>query len=358
MLSFYVGYITAMVVKKPLAWPDPLDGFTNVRLFQQYQLWSLGLICLPLLAFNLKQKTRMWLYFALTSWWVLLYYAASRGVVLGWLVAMVTTAIIYKNAAWPFLRIQLISAVTGLTAYYVLFKMIPVWIAASAASMQSTAITTSTVFRTMTSDRIDLWKVSLVMIDNFPLLGVGPMHYYWYNQFGTHPHNSILQLAAEFGLPATFIMLTIVALSFRYWFKRFNKNKLQGTSKLNSNFSIILFFTIIANGAYSLVEGVIVMPISQVLMFTVIGLMIGQYTEGDWYKLRNIAPKNKLRFRPVFAIVVLVAMVWSTFPELNRGLTSNQRHIRVNERAFSLPSSNIIPRIWMQKRRVENPQRN
>lgn len=356
ILSFYVGYITAMIFKKPLVWPHPLYGFSNVRLFQQYQLWGLGLICLPLLAFNLNQKTRMWLYFALTSWWVLLYYAASRGIVLGWIVAMITTAIIYQKAAWPFLRIQFINAMTGLAAYYVLFKLIPVWIAASTASMTDNAITTSTVFRTMTTDRIDLWKVSLVMIDNFPLLGVGPMHFYWYNKFGTHPHNSILQLAAEFGLPATFIILTISIVGFYFWFKHFNKHGLQGASKLQTNFSIILFFTVIANGAYSLVEGVIVMPISQVLMFTVIGLMIGQYTEGAWYKSKNSTIKTKLRFRPVFAIIVLVAMISSTLPELVRGLTSDQRPVRANERAFSLAPDTIIPRIWVQQRRIENSQ--
>lgn len=356
MVSFYVGYITAMLVKKTLAWPYPFYGFSNIRLFQQYQLWSLGLICLPLLAFELKQNIRLWLYFALTCWWVLLFYAASRGVTLGWLLALVLTAFVYKKQAWPFLRIQLISAATGLGAYLVLFKAIPMWVASTvtnvATSSAGSAIVTSTVFRDTVSDRTDLWKVAYVMIKNFPFFGVGPMHFYFYNKFGTHPHNSVLQIAAEWGLPATLIILAILGYSFNCWFKKFNPTKLQTASKLDSNLAMILFFTIIANGAYSLVEGVIVMPISQVLMFTMIGLMIGQYTEGIWLTA-NIQAKSKFRFRPIFAGVVLVFLVLSTLPELVRGLTSYERYYVPGERAFSMGPGTINPRIWMQQRRVE-----
>lgn len=358
MVSFYTGYITAIAVHKPLAWPYPFYGFSNIRLFQQYQLWGIGLICLPLMAFNLKQNTRLWLQFALACWWVLLFYAASRGVTLGWLLATLATAVIYKKSAWPFLRLQLISAFIGLCAYQLLFKIVPQWIASTATSTASSivenvstshAVVTSTIFRDTISDRTDLWKAAYVMIKNFPSLGVGPMHFYFYTPFGTHPHNSVLQLAAEWGLPVTLITLSITGYAFYCWMKKFSPKQLQTINKLNTNLIIILFFTIIANGAYSLVEGVIVMPISQVLMFTMIGLMIGQYTEKTWL-LSNTPLSSKLSFRPIFAGFVLVFLVLSVMPELMRGLTSNTRVIPLNERAFSM-GSGINPRIWMQQRR-------
>lgn len=346
MVSFYTGYITAMIVKNPLAWPYPFYGFSNIRLFQEYQLWSLGLICLPLLAFNLKRNLRLWLYFALSCWWVLLFYAASRGVILGWLVAIVITAIVYKKLAWPFIRIQLISAFAGLCAYHVLFKIIPSWIFASSTN----AIITSTIFRDTVTDRTDLWKVALVMIKNFPSLGVGPMHFYFYNTYGTHPHNSVLQIASEWGLPAAIIVAGILGFSFYCWMRKFNGQQLKMTTQLNSNLAIILLFTITASAAYSLVEGVIVMPISQVLMFTIIGLMIGQYTEKTWFTMNIEAIKYKLRFRSIFAVLVLVFLGSSTMPELMRGITSNNRALSSGERAFSI-GPGINPRIWMQQRR-------
>ena len=354
LISFYVGYITAISVKKAIIWPAPFFGFNNIRLFQQYQLWGLGLISLPLLAFDLKKIMRIWLYVALVAWWVLLFYAASRGVTLGWLLAMLVTAIVYRNAAWSFLKIQLITSLSGLVVYFLLFHFVPLWIAPHISGTDaSSIIVSSTIFRDTTYDRIDLWKVAYVMIKNFPLLGVGPMHFYYYNSFGTHPHNSLLQLASEFGLPAALIMVWIVGNCAYFWYKRFNASRLQFEPKLNANLAIILFFTMIANGAYSLVEGVIVMPISQVLMFTMIGLMIGQYTSGN-LQTDITVQKNNFRFRPFFAVVVLILMSLSVMPEILRGLTSYERYYQPGEQAFSMGPGVINPRIWMQQRRIES----
>lgn len=345
MVSFYTGYVTAMIVKKPLVWPNPFYGFSNIRLFQQYQLWTLGLICLPLLAFDLKKNVRHWLYFTLTCWWVLLFYAASRGVILAWLIAILLTAIVYKKLAWQFLLINLMNAFSGGCTYLLLFKAIPNWIA-------SNSTVTSSIFRSTFEDRIDLWKVALVMIDNFPLLGVGPMHFHFYNSFGTHPHNSVLQIASEWGLPATAIILAITSYCFYCWMKKFNASQLDNTTKVNKNLSIILFFTIVANCAYSLVDGVIVMPISQVLMFTTIGLMIGQYNKNTCFTINIEHIKFRPRFRPIFAVLVLALMLSSTMPELMRGISSNNRVLASDERAFST-GPGINPRIWMQQRRKD-----
>jgi O-antigen ligase len=352
MVSFYTGYFTAMAVGKPLIWPYPFYGFSNIRLFQQYQLWGLGLICFPLLTFELKSKFTYLFYLMLSAWWVLSFYAASRGVTLGWILAIFFTAIVYRKASWPFLKIQLISALAGLALYFVLFHLVPMWITFEIKN--GTAETTSmvvarTIFRDTTYDRLDLWKVAYLMIKTFPLLGVGPMHFHFYNSFGTHPHNSVLQVAAEWGLPSTLIILAILGYSFNCWHRKFNGKKIQSISKFDSNLSVILFFTIIANGAYSLVEGVIVMPISQVLMFTVIGLMIGQYTYGRAVPVKS----NRIGFRPLFAGVVLIFMTLSVMPELVRGLTSNERYYQPGERAFSMGPGIINPRIWMQQRRIE-----
>ena len=351
MVSFYVGYATAIAVGKQLTWPYPFFGFSNIRLFQQYQLWGIGLICLPLLTFDLSAKQHRALYAALTLWWVLLFYAASRGVTLGWILAMLATAAFYRKSAWQFLRIQLISALGGLIGYLLLFKAIPAWLA-SASSTATQAIVTSTIFRDTTYDRLDLWKAAYVMIKNFPILGVGPMQFYFYTPFGTHPHNSVLQFAAEWGLPATLIILAMLAYAAKCWLKQFGPTGLANKSEADKQLAIVLFFTMIANGAYSLVEGVIVMPISQILMFTMIGLMIGQYTSGSRYPAKP-ERLGKFRFRPIVAGITLLFLTLSVMPELMMGLTSYQRYYAPGDRAFAMAPDTINPRIWMQQRRVE-----
>ena len=333
MVSFYAGYITTCVLKIPLLWPLPFTGFSNIRSFNQYQLWSLGLIGLPLLAFELKINTRRWLHLALACWWVLLFYSASRGVLIAWLAGLLMTAIVYKKLAWPFLCLQLTNMAAGFCGYYLLFKVIPIL-------LQSTLVTMP-VIRTTINDRIELWNQAIILIKNFPLFGVGPMHYAWYNTTNAHPHNSVLQLAAEWGLPATLIVLSITGYGLYSWLKRFNAKSLPSNSKLDNHLAIVLFFTFIANAAYSLVDGVIVTSISQVMMFTTIGLMIGQYTYGHLAVIKNkpMFFKGRATFRPIFAGLVLVAMIWSTLPEVAQGLSGN-------EKGFSMGYLAAGPRFW------------
>jgi putative inorganic carbon (HCO3(-)) transporter len=326
MLSFYTGYITATIFKTPLNWPLPFTGFTNVRSFNQYQLWGLGLLCLPFFNNNLNKNKRTCLHFALTSWWVLLFYSASRGVLLAWLIGVLATAIIYRKNAWLFLRLQLIHIITGFISYNILFKIIPAY--------SQHNLVTGTVMRETTNDRIGLWVNAIALIREFPLFGAGPMHFAWFSQSNAHPHNSILQLAAEFGLPATLIVLSILAYGLNCWLRKFNANTFKSQKELDSQLAIILLFTVITNAAYSMVDGVIVTPISQVLMFTVIGLMIGHYCYGH---STNVKPK----VRPIFASIVLLSMIWSTLPEIAQGLSGN-------EKGFSMGYTAAGPRFWRE----------
>lgn len=327
MLSFYTGYITATIVKKPLIWPFPFTGFTNIRSFNQYQLWGLGLLLLPLICFELKKSTRILLHIAMVAWWVLLYYSASRGVLIAWLIGACITILVYQKIAWPFLKLQLAYLIGGFASYYVLFKFIP--------KMHGSLLVTNTVIRETTNDRLDLWNQAIIMIKTYPIFGVGPMHYAWFNKTNGHPHNSILQLAAEWGLPATAIILAIAIYAFYCWFKKFSPNQMKTKSTLDKNLAVILFFTMITNAAYSMVDGVIVMPISQVLMFTMIGLVIGQYVTAV-----NVFP-HQSTLRPWIAGLLLITLAWSTYPEIKQGLSGDRK-------GFSMGHTAIGPRFWRE----------
>lgn len=331
MTSFYVGYITAMTFKTPLNWPFPFTGFSNIRSFNQYQLWLLGLVSFPLLSFEFKSKIKLTcLYLSLTLWWVLLFYSASRGVLIAWFVGLLFTVIAYRTHAYSFLKLQLIQISTGFFIYYLLFKIIP--------SINQSTLVTGTVFRETTNDRLALWNLAIDLIQKFPILGVGPMGYAWYSKSNAHPHNSLLQLASEWGLIATTIILIILGYGLYYWFKKFNMSSLKSLSKPDKSLTIILFFTIITNATYSLVDGVLVTPISQVLMFTIIGLMIGHYADP---KETSIHYKSKTR--PVLSGIILLVMLWSTYPEISNGLTGD-------EKGFSIGHTALGPRFWKEVR--------
>lgn len=335
MVSFYVGYITAVIFKTPLKWPLPFTGFSNIRSFNQYQLWSLGLIALPILAFDLKNTARRCLQIALVFWWVLLFYSSSRGVLLAWVVSATLTAIIYRKSAFPFLRLQLMLIGAGYFTYYLLFRIIP--------KLNESTLITGTVLRETVNDRIGLWSQALTLAAESPILGVGPMHFAWHYPTSAHPHNSVLQLAAEFGIPATIILLTLAGYGVYCWLKKFNVTQLETSNNLDKNISVILFFTLITNSTYSFVDGVIVMPISQVMMFSVIGLLIGHYAYHTKPLLQDdhTQTKGKFKFMAIFALVTFVALIWSAMPEIMQGLSGS-------EKGFSTEQSAIGPRLWRQ----------
>lgn len=333
LLAFYTGYLSATIVKKPLNWPDPFTGFNNIRSFNQYQLWGLAFLTLPLFWLDLKKSTRLILHTALIAWWVLLYYSASRGVLIAWLGAIIITGIVYRQAAWSFIKMQASHMALGLLCFHILFKVIP-------ETNQST-LKTLDIVRSTTSGRIALWEQAIAMIKAFPIFGAGPMHFAWYNKTNAHPHNSILQLASEWGIPATLIMLFIVLYTLFHWMKKFNFSRLQKETALQKNLSVILFFTILANCAYSFVDGVIVMPISQVLMFTMIGVMLGQYANENKEELPYTA-----RIRPLIAVLMLITLLWSNYPEVKQGLSGDPKY-------FSMEHTAIGPRFWRETKVIE-----
>ena len=329
MFSFYVGYIAATISYTPLTWPAPLTGFTNIRSFNQFQLWTLGLITLPLLTVDFKSThTRKWLHLALACWWILLFYSASRGAILSLSLGIFITAMIYRKLAWPFIRLQLAYIAAGFLGYHVLFQLIPY--------LRGSAIVTGTVMRDSTSDRLELWSQCLNLIQNHPVFGVGPMHFAWYSNTNAHPHNSVLQIIAEWGLPAALLILAIAGYGLIGWLKKFNIGSLLHKSSLDCNLAIALFFSAVTSFVYSLVDGVIVMPISQVLMFTIIGLMIGYYSKDN-----VTAVKRKSIFMPIFAGITLAALIWSTLPEILQSASGDPKR-------FSMGYSAAGPRFWLE----------
>lgn len=333
MVAFYVGYITATVFKTAVTWPGPITGFNNVRFFNQYQLWTLGLITLPVLGFNLNNThTRRWLHFGLVLWWVLLFHSASRGVLLAWCAGILVTAVIYRKSAWPFIRLQLFYMTAGFLSYQILFQIIP--------HIREFSVVTGTVIRDTTYDRIELWNQSFDLIRNYPIFGAGPMHFAWYNHTSpsAHPHNSVLQIISEWGLPAAFLMFTITLYGLRCWLKKFNLAALQSRTEHDRHLAIILSFTIITNAAYSLVDGVIVMPISQVMMFTIIGLMLRFYHDE-----KPIKSTDRSLFKSVFACLTLITLIWSALPEILQSASGSEKRFSINYTATS-------PRIWIELR--------
>ena len=121
---------------------------------------------------------------------MLLFTSGGRGTVFGFLIASLAVAVLFRKDAVRWLGLQVSAAAVGGILYGVLYY-------ATAAR--------SLLHRSPTSDsgRFEYWGFALEQIQSAPVLGVGPMHYAVYPEsMGGHPHNAVLQFAAEWGLIA------------------------------------------------------------------------------------------------------------------------------------------------------------
>jgi putative inorganic carbon (hco3(-)) transporter len=327
LIGFFAGYLASFIEQIPLRWPEPFHGFTNLRFFNQYQLWTLALMSLPLLTIQHEKRSLKLLIFALISgWWMMLFASAGRGVLLALFTSGVATYALYGKMTLPFFRLQLAASLTGFGTHILLFRIIPYFLI---DPLYSGSALTGSLLRFTTMDRLALWQKALTMIQEHPFFGVGPMHYAWYpNEIAAHPHNSILQMAAEWGIPASAIVLILSFYGLYRWLKTFSHFTLSSSVELYRHLPIILFFTLITNVLYSLVDGVIVMPMSQVMMSVLIGLMFGCYAALE-EKQDQIHSINNIKFYKLSASITLVTLLCSLWPDLIPRITGEDEKIPI-----------------------------
>ena len=329
--SVLTAYIAAMTSSYNWHPHDLFLGFSNIRFFNQLQSWTLPLIVVPLILYAQKNKG----YFAgilliSACWWLLLLISGSRGTMLAMAVAMIASLVIYKKDAITWLRLQVIAAIMGITLYTLLFYIIPFLLA---VEISDTSITRSS----SVNARFYLWERAWYFIQQNPFLGIGPMNYACdpQNLIAAHPHNSVLQVATEWGIPAAVITLFIFLYGLYFWIKRNNQSLPEKTTK-SLNIRIALFASLIAGTTHSLFSGVIVMPVSQIMMILTIGWMIGiHFSSRPQRKKSNITST-------LFPCIVIISISFLVI-----GINQSPPPKEAME-VQNLTASKFIPRFWQQ----------
>jgi len=313
---FFTAFLASFIENIPLQWPEPFSGFSNVRFFNQYQIWSITLLALPLLIYpELDKRLKFFLKIIATGWAILLFASASRGAVLSVLLAMLMTLFLFKEYAKEFLKLNGLILIAGLIGYLFLFKLIPVLL-----ENQVTVDWEPTKDITNSSGRIELWQYAIQYIIDNPWLGIGPMHYAYYpGPTHAHPHNSLLQWACEMGIPSTLLVIFLIYSGLSAWVKKFyhlnNNNKLYAPSHL----WIALFCSLCSGLIYSLVSGVIVMPLSQITMALIIGWMLGIYFQDQ--ESKPVSQLQHISFM-LLAGATLITLTYTVLPSLLPRLNS------------------------------------
>lgn len=266
-LRFGTEYIAVVVEHDGSALESSWHPFQNPRYFAKAATWTLPLLWLaPRLTLRFHRPLQYGSAAATVLIWSQLLGSGSRGALLGMAVSVVVAAIFFGRSGRAYGIWQTACATAGLLlwGFFALFYDVS---------------TPDHIARTGLSGRDDLYRAALLDIRSAPVIGIGPLHY---SELGRHAetsvagtHNLPLQLAAEWGLPATLLLLApLLALGWRL-FVLARESGVAGAVSPQQPMRIAIFSSIAAAMVHGLFANVANEPISQTLFVLLAGLFPG-----------------------------------------------------------------------------------
>lgn len=256
-MQFLVAYFAA--INSGIGLIDPwllIRGFDNLRFFGQFSTLTLPLLAAPLLIQGGWYRYRFLAATVLVGWWALAIVSGTRGTWLGMVIAS-SWLLFAGTGARRWVMVQAAAALGGFFAFQVLMVWIPDFMGLVVSNHAGNRLTASL------SGREDIWWQALNMIKQKPWLGFGPMHFADIaNPIAAHPHQAILQWASEWGIPSAILVIWLIWCAARAVFYRLNVQA--GASDQYSVLHRCLAASMAASLAQSMVDGVLVMPYTQV----------------------------------------------------------------------------------------------
>lgn len=304
-----------------LDWNTLISGFSNPRFFGQFQVMVMPILAAAVFQFRHNRPgVSAWLFTALAVQWCIAMMLGGRGLWLGILTSSFVLLIIDRRY-WGLLALQACACLVGAVLFIVFIQLIPAWLDIAPAVMES--------LRATLSGRGEIWLRAWDMAQANPWLGVGPMHYAAsYNPIAAHPHQVVLQWAAEWGFPATLLALILGA-----WGMLFGLSRLK--SEAIHYIDAGLWLAIAGALVLAQVDGVFVMPYTETWLAILVGLAIAR-----WARTKP-APLGQRAFFIVLALPVIIICGSVLLNEVPTVAEDSDAH-----RAKHL--AGLKPRFWLQ----------
>ncbi len=324
-------------------------GFVNIRFFSQFQVWLLPLLSLPLLQKSYHKA--WWVIGGLLSglWWMFVYASNAKGMWVALIITALLMLVMFRRRCIKWLSLQIILALFAGLVYFILVHWLPSLLAEpTAASTAATTAHSSYFSQTLTQSsepRLYLWYQAIKLFMSHPLFGVGPLHYAYYpNQYAAHPHNSILLFLSEWGVIATLLLMICGIWAAFAWFKRFNIAAMARLDISKKYWILALTAALLAGLSYSLVSGVFVTPMSQVMFVVVAGIAFAKYHG----KATSLSVKASWQSHCAFIGIVIVALVLQI--GINAPIVKTLPQDELKWLAKSNFEATLMPRFWIQGR--------
>lgn len=346
-LQFLLGYAAALTNGLGLidVWLL-LEGFSNPRFYGQFLTLALPVLAVPLLTSDDAKRYFVPALVLLVLMWTIAIASGTRATWLGMFAAGAWLALSgpmgRRWAAW-----NALAASIGALLFWLSMQVLPALLGmatANAAARLSASLSLRDV----------IWRQATEMISARPVLGFGPMHFADLpNPVAAHPHQAWLQWAAEWGVPSALLVTWLVVRAARQVFRTFRTEPVSRT--LPHALRLCLTGAMAAALTHSMVDGVLVMPYTQVWLALLGGWLLGLYRSDSRWRLpcgdmRCIEPgfswRAGLSVSVLTAACILNFTVVRDFPHL---FEREQAHART-------VGGKLQPRFWGQGVIAQMPQ--
>lgn len=307
-----------------------LEGFSNKRFYGQFQTLTLPLLALPLLLTGVRRSIKVTVFALLVLWWWVAVSGGTRGTWLGVAMAALSMCLLGRNAR-RWLGWQASAALVGVALFWLVFQVLTDYLGIQVQNFAGDRLNSSLSLREV------IWQLAWDMIRERPWLGFGPMHFADIaNPIAAHPHQAVLQWASEWGVPSALCVAWLVLRGMAATI-RLIREKADSTEPADL-LRLCLFASLVGAFTQSMVDGVIVMPYSQLWLALVVGWLLGLH---NW-RTEPATPNRALRWSGRLISVAAVALlVWVVMRDVPNLQARNEQYAR----DFG---GHYQPRFWAQ----------
>lgn len=337
-------YVLALQAVEPRIDPWQLfTGFSHLRFLGQFASLSLPLLAVPLLLRNASRSQQWAVALVLVLWWTVAISSGTRGTWLGMAVAIGVVALAGASGRrWAMIQVLAVVAAVGL--YMLWMHWIPEWLGVATVNAANERLTTSL------SGRGELWTRAAELMLAHPLLGVGPMHGADYLNRGPtqvigHPHQSWLQWASEWGVPSALLLSALVGRGCWAALRAIGRHG--RVLDLGAALAVGLTGAVLAALTQAMVDGVLVMPYTQLWLALVGGWLFAVHADGGGGGMGGGAQLGESGSARALFVWVLALCLASAL--LVHVVTRDLARMDTRSAAYHRPYGQVpSPRFWAQ----------
>lgn len=247
--------------------------FSNHRFFSQAESILIPLMVLPAMMLSLNARIQSLGNVITVLLWMMAFAAGTRAFYVAMVLGALFAFLYCGRTGRQWVQWQAKFAMLGGFCYSLVFMAIPYLLDILIRTDNDRLANLESAFDS--SGRLAMWRSAWNLIIEHPWTGIGPMHFATLAThqggspgFAAHPHNAVIQILVEWGLP--FGLLVLGGLAVAFWRLRRVSIAAASTTPKSTLAGVMLISWTIAF-IYSLLDGSLVTPYTQVLLAVFFG---------------------------------------------------------------------------------------